>query len=484
MSIIFEQFGSDETPLPVAVGLGSLRIHGYGYGQTLAVLGAAGFGVVNLKQVNTGMEPPPPALIAGDGIVPLLAAYSFAPEVYGPATGSGVLPLGAFGSASAQLGAGRVPVFGFGLSMTGDDELPPPTAADDAVYVEDVVRLGGTGERHPTYLTRNAVAFNSQQKNRFQGSKLATSNVAFSDDPAFVVRLLIEEGVVFSALASTSYLQIAKAISRLLVQGHASHYAEAVAKVTEGLVAGALAEAMQVGDIADTVALNAAVAPYYTLVAQLVERLLLAGQALPHYTLTALIEERLLMQATVGNQIDLIAVLRDGVGFAATLGFDDGQYIAWVLNTESKGLSRYTNYPFNSFAKVAGIWYGATSQGLFELGGSTDAGEQIHARIRLGLSAMGTRKLKRIPESFIGYSSTGTLLMKVITVEEVSGEKQAAIYKMDVRAAGVTRENRIQFGRGLKSVDWDFELQNVDGADFDLQSIEFRPVVLDRRTRG
>ncbi len=52
------------------------------------------------------------------------------------------------------------------------------------------------------------------------------------------------------------------------------------------------------------------------------------------------------------------------------------------------------------------------------------------------------------------------------------------------RGAVVNRENRIVFGKGLQSVDWDWVLENVDGADFDIGSIEFRPVILTRRTRG
>ena len=39
-------------------------------------------------------------------------------------------------------------------------------------------------------------------------------------------------------------------------------------------------------------------------------------------------------------------------------------------------------------------------------------------------------------------------------------------------------------GKGLKAVDFAFVIENVDGADFDLSSIEFRPIYLARRTRG
>jgi len=33
-------------------------------------------------------------------------------------------------------------------------------------------------------------------------------------------------------------------------------------------------------------------------------------------------------------------------------------------------------------------------------------------------------------------------------------------------------------------VDWDFELENIDGADFELHSVEFLSVKMSRRTRS
>ena len=42
----------------------------------------------------------------------------------------------------------------------------------------------------------------------------------------------------------------------------------------------------------------------------------------------------------------------------------------------------------------------------------------------------------------------------------------------------------LQIKEGLRAVDWDFELENVDGAMFDLHTIQFQPMALSRRTRG
>jgi hypothetical protein len=193
--------------------------------------------------------------------------------------------------------------------------------------------------------------------------------------------------------------------------------------------------------------------------------------------------ERVALRATAGGQVDLRILLEESVGFAATLSIDNGEYIAWVLNTESKGLSRYTNYPFNSFARIGGRYFGVASDGVHRLEGDDDNGEDIAAFIRTGLEAFGTRRLKRIPEAFIGYTSDGTLVLKAIIVDE-EGNKSAAIYRLPTRGAANKRANRFKLGRGLESVDWAFELHNADGSDFELGNIEFRPANMTRRTRG
>lgn len=338
-----------------------------------------------------------------------------------------------------------------------------------------------------TYLLRDRLAVGADlAKLNLELTKLATSRAAFGSDAEALVILLLSEGVAFSDTPQATYEQLARIIAKLVLTGAASNYAQALVMVLDALVAGDLAEAMRRGDIADTVALNAAVEGRYRLVAMLLDRMLIADLAKGHFTLSALVLDRLVAGADLSHTATVVQILRDSIGFSFTLTIDGGEYIAWVMNTASKGVTRYSNYPFNSFLKVGDTQFAVSSGGVHRLGGDSDNGADINAQIRLGLADLGNRKLKRVPEAYIGMSSKdgGTLLLKVITVDEVSGEKTAYVYQMAHRPALATRENRRKFGAGLKSVDWDFEIANVDGKHFDLASVQFRPVILDRRTRG
>ena len=311
-----------------------------------------------------------------------------------------------------------------------------------------------------------------------------TDEITFTDTATFVVRVLAESRISFGTLATGDYQMLARAVSRLLLAGHASSYAEALQQIADALVFNDVVGWLQLAGAADTLALNARIDALYAAFAQVVERLVLGAQATPHYTLTVLLRDTFALGTQATHVAELAAQVADAIGFAMSLSFDNGEFIAWVLNTESRGLTRYTQYPFNSFAKIGGRYYGAHAGGIARLGGRDDMGEPIKARMRLGMFDFGDRHLKSFSDAFIGMSTSGQMLLKAIFVDDRTGEKNMAVYKVMPRPAGASRETRAKLGRGMKAVDWDFVLENVDGADFDLQSIQFYPTQLSRRTRG
>lgn len=387
-------------------------------------------------------------------------------------------------------------------SVEGQAENPEPPAApfvgDGALYlfginqgssvdtavVREQVRLGMVPAPLPVCVSRERIAAGVAGAPLYEGTAAASDAIAFADDSAWQVFKLVQERVVLSDAGLPDFTAMVRVVEHLLLAGHASHLAEAVALVTDALVLRALDNAFQVGVAADRLLMSDNLASVYAQVAEIVERVLLGSGAAPSYTAMVVVRDELVLAGTgAPSELEAVAMIREAIAFAANLTIDNGEYVAWVLNTESKGLTRYTQYPFNSFAKIGGRYMGCSADGLHWLDGDTDNGDEIHARIRLGLAAMGTRRLKRVPDCFIGYTSSGVLLLKAIVTDEEGG-LSAAIYRLRPRPAGNLRENLFKPGRGLKAVDWDFEIENVDGGDFELSSIEFRPLILDRRTRG
>lgn len=170
------------------------------------------------------------------------------------------------------------------------------------------------------------------------------------------------------------------------------------------------------------------------------------------------------------------------VASTATIGvtfiFDGAEYDVWVFNAETFAASRYTNYDFNSFAAYQGRYYGANSQGLYELTGATDAGVNIPASIMFGRMNFGTSRLKRVLRAYLGGTSDGKMVLRVV------GDNGALrTYKTNVALSDPVRYKRVDPARGLTAHYWQFEITNEFGQDFALDSLDLYPVVLQRRVK-
>jgi hypothetical protein len=92
----------------------------------------------------------------------------------------------------------------------------------------------------------------------------------------------------------------------------------------------------------------------------------------------------------------------------------------------------------------------------------------------------GTGQLKRVPDVYIAFTGSDKALLKVITTNR-TGTQTEHWYSATLRAGDGLHSDVIDVGRGLKSRYWQMVLQNVDGADFALDELAFRVLVLDKR---
>lgn len=147
----------------------------------------------------------------------------------------------------------------------------------------------------------------------------------------------------------------------------------------------------------------------------------------------------------------------------------------WVLNLDSGATSRYTEYGFNSYLTLNGKQYGVADDGLYELGTANDNGDNIDASLRLAVSQLDSVKEKRQFSAYAAVASDDVMLLKVV----VDGGDE---YVYEARSSSTSMQtHRIDIGRGLRGTHWQFTVANNGGADFDLQSLEFRPIDGKRR---
>lgn len=164
--------------------------------------------------------------------------------------------------------------------------------------------------------------------------------------------------------------------------------------------------------------------------------------------------------------------LLDNVELAAAYVAPNGNITTWAINTKNFATTEYTNYEFNSFAQMGRKYIGATRDGLYELDGDTDAGSLIVADIKSGLMQLGGSRFTSFKSAYLGMRGSGDFVLKL---DAGDGKTYTyAVVGKDMETA------KVHFGKGLRARYFSFELIST-GQDFDLDGVEFIPLVAQRR---
>lgn len=178
----------------------------------------------------------------------------------------------------------------------------------------------------------------------------------------------------------------------------------------------------------------------------------------------------------VGVLTDVLTSLLHARMTIAEEGFVDGDAIppgqggGWSASTDSWGMSRYTNQPFNSIAKIDGVLYGATDAGLFLIDGNTDAGTPIDAGIDMGITDMGSPAIKSLGYAYMGTITNGRMIFQANSAQFAQKVTYSYLFedRNDGSGFGATRAKP---GRGVESRYWSFGLRNYQGADFSMDNL-------------
>jgi hypothetical protein len=170
---------------------------------------------------------------------------------------------------------------------------------------------------------------------------------------------------------------------------------------------------------------------------------------------------------------------QEGIAFVGLLPLEDGEYQAWAINTDSLGVTQYSNFPFDDLETHNGSTYGLTETGLYELVGDTDDGVPIDALIRTGMLTFGSTNLKRVARAFLYITQNDKIYLKVTA--EQRGRRDCTTYEISPLEQYDAQLRRVKLGREVRGTSWSFEIGNVDGGSIDLEGAEVLPMVLAKR---
>jgi len=170
-------------------------------------------------------------------------------------------------------------------------------------------------------------------------------------------------------------------------------------------------------------------------------------------------------------------------GLSAATGYAEASYAvlcgeafsSWVVNLQTGAISEYRNWPFTSYA-YDGRHLATAEDGIYVLEGDTDQGADIDALVDLGPRTFGTPNQKRLIAGYLGLRNDADM--------DVVLETDATTSTHTMSYAGDLALRKLLLPRGQVGNYHRVTLQNRDGADFELDSIELIPEVLSRRGTG
>lgn len=164
--------------------------------------------------------------------------------------------------------------------------------------------------------------------------------------------------------------------------------------------------------------------------------------------------------------------LSDTISLTAVYPSIGGSVTTWALNTKTGALTEYSDYAFNSFARLDGRHIAASSEGLYELTGDTDDGQDIIAEMESALVQMAGSRFTSFRAAYIAVRGGGQFVLRLET-----GDGKTYNYAVTADDMATTK---INLGKGLRARYFSFTLIS-SGQDFDLESLEFVPIAARRR---
>lgn len=137
----------------------------------------------------------------------------------------------------------------------------------------------------------------------------------------------------------------------------------------------------------------------------------------------------------------------------------------YVYHPDHDSFTEYTEFPFNSYARIGGSYFAASSDGLYLLGGGSDSGVNIEAHILTGMLDFGGHMMSRTPRVYLDFSGDSGLAVSVYTSSD--GLRRTEAFTLSLPTAPVDRSACLPLGRGLPSHFWQYRVSNVAGGELE-----------------
>lgn len=152
-------------------------------------------------------------------------------------------------------------------------------------------------------------------------------------------------------------------------------------------------------------------------------------------------------------------------------------YLGMCTELSLLAVTQYAKYNFDSMCKLGDVYLGCNEDGIFELTGSKDNTTDIDAFFELPATDFGLSNQKRIRRAYLGYEADGQLMLEVKDDDDNTRRYPINVPLKDLRQHGTT----VPVGRDGKGRYWGFKMENVNGSDFSIDSIDVSVMLLGKK---
>ena len=298
--------------------------------------------------------------------------------------------------------------------------------------------------------------------------------LTLSDNVKRIVHEILNDSISFSDAASNILYRYDTLVDKLKLDVDIVSFSEMTSFVSAVLAYSDTLQFVLSENITDVLQLSETFYSRLTAYEVAIDTVLFSGN-LNRTGFTVLLADTMQFNAEISSKAVLKSLIHDKINFFASFTLFDEEFTAYAINSQSLGISEFSNFGFNSFSYP----YAATSNGIYKLdSNTTDDGEEINVSIKTGLMDFGTALKKQVPYAYLGIQEDGRVLMKAVSNNR--GVKKERWY--EVRSyTGALDTTRVQLGKGVKAKYWQFEITNIEGEELTLESMEVMPLILKRR---
>lgn len=152
--------------------------------------------------------------------------------------------------------------------------------------------------------------------------------------------------------------------------------------VTAPTSSAAVTGSAMAGAVADRTADSSAIASGTATVALVIDTTAASSASVASDITAQLVADRTAPSSAIVVGSATASMLAEVVAASSAIAYSSARYDgevmdAWATNLLNQAIGKYTGFDFNSFANVGGRLFGFSDSGIFEIGGSTDAGQPI-----------------------------------------------------------------------------------------------------------